>query len=629
MRRLSSRAWACIAWGCALMAGPTRFAWGGELPPAVTAKSPIRVWVDQMGYRTNGRKILILASDRPLPPAEQLSLELRDAESLKTVWTSKDHPEAVRPFRKGQKDAESGDFVAHLDLSDFKTPGRYFVAVRSRSDADLKEPEERSYCFNIGDGIYRNSAVAAWRAFYYNRADTELPEKFAGPWNHKLDHSGPNQAREAHVYKWTGRPHWEPVGKEVADPTPRDVHGGWWDAGNFDKYMGNTTATHNDLLLAVQLVGDAAKDGQLSLPESGNGAPDVLDEVRYATEFILRMADETGAAFGRAYEGNACPPEADTKPVMLTQVASGATMNRACALAYASVVWKERNLDPAFARRCMDESLKSWNLLQAKAHPWPADPKDPKKPASTGEWFFVDYARCRALAAACYFKTTEDAKYDAIVRECFGKWNAVPPGEERELYPAIWLYTHSKGADPELVAKMKRMVLAGADEIVAKQTGAARGYAAGIRGYWWGSNRLVGSTGLHCVLAAELAEDPAARRKYLDAAEEFVHYLHGRNPLGLCYLTNMKAFGAEHSVMVMFHAWLGNVNEKASAKYIGEGEGKIGPPPGYVVGGANGGMKRYVNDLDWRRNPWEFSEPCISYQGPCTALLSYFGLRAE
>ena len=602
---------------------------GSELPPPVTAKSAIRIWVDQIGYRTSGPKLAIVASDKPLPPLAQLSLEVRDAKSLKTVWASKDHPNALRLFNNGQKDGESGDFVAHLNLGDLKTPGRYFVVVRGRSEGDLKEPEERSYCFNVADGVYKDSGIAAWRAFYYNRADTDLPEKFAGLWNHKLDHCGPGQAKDAHVYKWTGRPHWEPVGKDIADPTPRDVRGGWWDAGNFDKYMGNTTATHNDLLLAVQLLGDAAKDGQLNLPESGNGAPDMLDEVRYATEFILRMADETGAAFGRAFEGTACPPESDTKPVMLTQVASGATMNRACALAYASLVWKERNADAAFVRKCMDESLKSWSLLEKKPHPWPADPKDPKKPAPTGEWFFVNYDQSRALAAACYFKATGDAKYDAIVRECFAKWNAIPPGEERELYPTLWLYTHSKGADPDLVKKMKAMVFAGADAIVAKQTGSARGYAAGIRGYWWGSNRLIGSTGLHCILAAELADDPAARPRYLDAAEEFVHYLHGRNPIGLCFLTHMKQFGAEHSAMVMFHAWLGNINSPASAQYIGEGPGKIGPPPGYVVGGVNGGMKRYINDLDWRKSPWEFNEPCISYQGPCTALLGYFALKVR
>jgi hypothetical protein len=156
-----------------------------------------------------------------------------------------------------------------------------------------------------------------------------------------------------------------------------------------------------------------------------------------------------------------------------------------------------------------------------------------------------------------------------------------------------------------------------------------RGYAAGVRGYWWGSNRAIGQAGLNCLVAAELADDPAARARYLAAAEEYLHYLNGRNPIGLCFWSNMKSFGAENSVMVMFHSWVGSANSKEGQRYIGEGEGKIGPFPGMVVGGVNGNMKRYVNNLDWRQNPWEFNEPCITYQSSCASLLNYFGLKAR
>jgi hypothetical protein len=198
------------------------------------------------------------------------------------------------------------------------------------------------------------------------------------------------------------------------------------------------------------------------------------------------------------------------------------------------------------------------------------------------------------------------------------------------LVPIWWvaLSAVQPGADANLVARMKQMILSSADAAV-KQTGADRGYAAGIRGYWWGSNRLVGRCGLNCVLAAELTDDPAARRKYLEAAEEYVHYLYGRNPVGLCYLSNMKRFGAERSAVVMFHAWVGADGKKPGEKYIGEGPGKIGPFPGMVVGGANGGMKKYVNVLDWRQKPWEFNEPCITYQSPCAALLGYFAMALK
>ena len=38
-------------------------------------------------------------------------------------------------------------------------------------------------------------------------------------------------------------------------------------------------------------------------------------------------------------------------------------------------------------------------------------------------------------------------------------------------------------------------------------------------------------------------------------------------------------------------------------------------------------MKRYRNDLEF--GCWEFNEPCLSYQGPVTALISYFGYKVK
>ena len=48
-----------------------------------------------------------------------------------------------------------------------------------------------------------------------------------------------------------------------------------------------------------------------------------------------------------------------------------------------------------------------------------------------------------------------------------------------------------------------------------------------------------------------------------------------------------------------------------------------------VVGGVNGGMKRYVQGLNWQASPWEFNEPDITYQSPCATLLTYFALKVK
>jgi hypothetical protein len=66
------------------------------------------------------------------------------------------------------------------------------------------------------------------------------------------------------------------------------------------------------------------------------------------------------------------------------------------------------------------------------------------------------------------------------------------------------------------------------------------------------------------------------------AALGYVNYIHGVNPLGLVYLTNMKSAGAEHSASTMFHNWFAH-----GTRWSEVGNPMPGPPPGFLVGGPN------------------------------------------
>src|SRR5262249_31668955 len=74
----------------------------------------------------------------------------------------------------------------------------------------------------------------------------------------------------------------------------------------------------------------------------------------------------------------------------------------------------------------------------------------------------------------------------------------------------------------------------------------------------------------------------AVSAKVDSIALEYLHYLHGVNPLGLVYLTNMKSAGAENSVNTMFHVWFA-----AGTRWSKVTDTTPGPPPGYLVGGPN------------------------------------------
>jgi len=587
----------------------------GDVPPPGTMNSPIRIWVDQIGYRAAAPKMAVVASDKALP--DGLKIELHSEKDNAVVWKLADHPAALLKVGGGNKDRDSGDYIDQVEFGEFAAPGRYyFVLAEAAGPASV-----RSYKFNIAANPYHEAGLAAWKALYYARADGDKLEKYGGLWNHGPAFLGPHQATEAQVYKWKTGNRWpDQVGTEIVDPKTYDVHGGWWDAGDFNKYTSNTVTSQNQFLMAYEMAAGGPKDRELNIPESGHGVPDVLDQIRVATEFLIRDHDGTGAAFGRVHQESGSPPETVKAVVQLTMPNSATTMARAAGLAYAAVVWRESTLDDAFAKTCLDESMRSWNLLKTKPHPWPVDPKNPNQILSQGEMGGddKDYAVWRATAAACYFRLTSQKEYDQIVHD------AVAKGVGDVAEPYKWVYMRSKGADPDLVAKIKKAVADSATGILGQQS--AKGYRLVVDGFWWGSNAHVGSKGGTLVLAALLTDDAAKKKAYLEGAEEYVHYLNGRNPRGECYFSNMKSFGAEHSAVVMFHGWVGNATSKYSQKYIGEGPGKIGPFPGYIIGGPNGSMKKLIEDedLDWRKAPWEFTEPDIGYQSQVMRLMSGF-----
>jgi endoglucanase len=138
-----------------------------------------------------------------------------------------------------------------------------------------------------------------------------------------------------------------------------------------------------------------------------------------------------------------------------------------------------------------------------------------------------------------------------------------------------------------------------------------------------------------------------------------VHYIHGVNPLGLVYLTNMAPAGASHSAATMFHSWFAH-----GTRWQQVTEQLPGPPPGFLVGGPNpqfsvdpccrapegspayrcygastfsSCQRNFVPPLEqpaaksyaqfndpWPANAWAITEPSLFYQSYYVRLLAAF-----
>jgi hypothetical protein len=167
--------------------------------------------------------------------------------------------------------------------------------------------------------------------------------------------------------------------------------------------------------------------------------------------------------------------------------------------------------------------------------------------------------------------------------------------------------------------------------------------------YCWGSNSVKCQWAHLPIFGILLGVDPSKDAEYRTIAEQYVHYIHGRNPLSLVYLTNMgergAKLGATRSVMELFHGWF----HDGSPLYDGP-KSQFGPAPGFLAGGPNSsyGVKWVAPpygeppakafkewNTGWNKehnaneDPWAINEPAIYYQAAYNMLLAGYCAPAK
>ena len=122
-----------------------------------------------------------------------------------------------RSWKNGQTDKISGDRVWYFDFSNVRTPGRYVVRdVERRVD---------SFKFEISPRVYTPVLKTAFKTLYLQRAGFEKTRQFAGPWADGASHLRRGQDTQARLFN-----------RPQDASTQRDLRGGWYDAGDYNKY---------------------------------------------------------------------------------------------------------------------------------------------------------------------------------------------------------------------------------------------------------------------------------------------------------------------------------------------------------------------------------------------------------
>ncbi|MCI0523280.1 MAG: glycoside hydrolase family 9 protein, partial [Bacteroidales bacterium] len=215
------------------------------------------ILVNQIGYSPSAEKIALIRSN-----AERF--EVIDVTTGKTVLRGVPGKPEYWEY--------SGDSVQTADFSALTDTGTFRVCIGNKT---VCSPD-----FVISDSIYTEVTKASVKSFYFNRSGFEITPEFGSQWARPAGH--PDTSVIVHE---SAASETRPAGTVISSP------GGWYDAGDYNKYIVNSSITNYTLLLFYHLYPDYCSRLDLNIPESENNIPDLVDELLYNLRWMLTMQD--------------------------------------------------------------------------------------------------------------------------------------------------------------------------------------------------------------------------------------------------------------------------------------------------------------------------------------------------
>jgi endoglucanase len=484
--------------------------------------------MNQLGYYPTSNKVFVLAHVHAdsflVKKVSDNSQVLSAALSAQTSWD------------------KSGELVQQGDLSSLQTEGLYYVEIK---DVGRSEP------FRISTKAYASAYRDVQRAFFFWRASTDIKAENGGKFARPFGHPDTAVAYHDSLKMGTG--------------ATRNVQKGWYDAGDYGKYLVNAGVTMGIMQTFLGTFPQYSGDSIMNIPESGNGRADLLDETRWELEWLLRMQATDGGVYFKItpknFEAMVLPGKDASKRWVIGKT-TASTLDFAGIIAQAARRYSV--LDPAFSDSLTvaAEAAYAWaSVNNSIAYGQGGGSLFPDvNTGYYGDGTFTDeffWAKCEL------WLTTGKATY---------KPSATGLGSAAKAdWPQVWtlgLYSLSleDGVAPDATLKTAARALIKTRADAMKTQISANPYRLPNMDFNWGSNGGIASDAMNLVVAFQFEKDTS----YIRAAAEIADYLLGRNPLSTTYLTG-----------------IGNKFPKAPHSRIMQGDGIVDPLPGYVVGGPN------------------------------------------
>ncbi len=486
-----------------------------------------------------------------------------------------------------------GEDVYEMDLSALAEPGEFFLSVPGVG---------RSWTFRHAADVYGEAFYVACRGLYHQRCGIALTPTYT-PWTRiKSDMHATVYESEHVVFP----PHLveRPKGYAVFDviggstDTSRKttgVVGGWHDAADWDRNLYHYSCIF-DLLNAYEAAPAKFADGQLHIPESGNGVPDILDEAEFGLRVWRHSQDARGGVSGMV-ETWTHPKIDDPKCTY-----SFSRRTRWSSLIYAAAAAQLAQHVKAFDRKLAE----TYAASAEKAYRFGADPANSlgkvvfhaKKNRGRGEPYTLpweekdEHSRPYLVHAKLrLYLLTGDKAYLSGLAALAG--DSHPPFQWRfsQKDYSCWLYVDivrgAAAALPrELVDTWRRFYFGKADELEALfERMPYRRTWPRHQDFWagWGASDVTNHN-RPLLTAYHLTGD----RKYLAAAVGNADFMLGANPMGMCWTTGL---GFVYPIDIQ-HAH-------------SETDGIADPVPGITLYGITGGPIYHT----FRNTVWQSPAP--------------------
>ncbi|MBN2263511.1 MAG: glycoside hydrolase family 9 protein [Prolixibacteraceae bacterium] len=493
--------------------------------------------------------------------------EIVNQQTMKTVFKGK----AQGPFEQDNFDSK----VWLADFSKLKKAGSYQIKL---------DNGQVSPTFVVSDDVYNHAFTTSMRAFYLWRCGTNVSGEYNGiTYQHDVCH-----ANDGYL-DYIGQP-----------GVQKDGTGGWHDAGDHGKYVVNASITVGLMFYAWEHFNDKLIAWDFNLPETAPGYPQYLKELKWETDWLLKMQYPDGSGrvshkLTRTNFSGMIMPDDDDEKRYFTEWSSAATAGFVGMMAQAARYFEP--YDKVYAQKCLDAAKLSYKFLAEN----PEHQRFNQGDFRTGGYQSHD-ADDRLWAAAEMWETTGDALYlndfEARMKEIDVKvdenWDW---GNIKNMGVFTYVLSKREGRNVQLLEQLKTEIVNVADAIVIKSNEDIYRRPLG-KTFYWGCNGTVARQ----VLNLQVANMLNPKSEYKQTALNAIHHLFGSNSYARSFVT-----GLGHNPPMFPH------DRRSSA------DGIEAPWPGYIVGG---GTK--ANDWVDVEASYSTNEVAINWQAALVYALAGF-----